>query len=76
MGDTDRKRWPNFRRALLTDMAVYTTGPDTARNNNFGGGSTTFADKATLQKTDKSLTAIYSQWLAFQKAAEIRQGWR
>lgn len=32
----------------MTDMAVYTTGPDTTRNTNFGGGSTTFRDKARI----------------------------
>lgn len=55
MGDTDRKRRPDFRRLLMTDMAVYTTGPDTTRNINFGGGSTTFTDKAKVYDTDKSL---------------------
>lgn len=48
LGETDRKWRPDLRRALMTDMAVYTTGPDTTRNTNFGGGSTTFTDKAGI----------------------------
>lgn len=58
LGDTDRKRRPDLRRALTTDMAVYTTGPDTTLNTNFGGGSTTFTDKQKYD-TDKSLSGVF-----------------
>lgn len=62
LGDTDRKRRPDLRRALMTDMAVYTTGPDTTRNTNFGGGSTTFTDKAGIYDIDKLFNrVIHSQ---------------
>lgn len=73
MGDTDRKRRPNFRRTLVTDMAVYTTGPDAVRNKNLGGGSTTFKQHYTI-KTDHSELFIHSGLL--RKALELRQSCR
>lgn len=61
LGDTDRKRWATFCSALATDMAVYTTGPDTARNDISGGGATTFQTKQdyTIQ-TNHSQLFIHS----------------
>lgn len=63
LGDTDRKRRPDLRRALMTDMAVYTTGPETTRNTNFGGGSTTSTDKAGKNDIDKSV--IQSTYMCY-----------
>lgn len=40
----------------MTDMAVYTIGPDTTRNTNFGGGSTIFTAKDI--KNEKNITHI------------------
>lgn len=34
----------DWRRALMTDIAVYTSGPDTARKMKFGGALRTWMD--------------------------------
>lgn len=54
LGVTDMKWRRDLCKALMTDMAVYTTGPDTTRNINLGGGLTTCKQSRNRERGQKT----------------------
>lgn len=54
LGVTDMKWRRDLRKALMTDIAVYTTGPDATRNINLGGGFTTCKQRRNRERGQKT----------------------
>lgn len=52
------KRRRDRCKAPMTEMAVYTTGPDTTRNINLGGGLTTCGRSRSGERGAKELADI------------------